>query len=128
VMFALYHRDVHGGQGQVIDIALIEPILTAVGPHVTGYDQLGFVPQRTGNLSPGNAPRNTYKTKDGRWVAISTSAQSIAERVMHLVGRPDFIEEPWFQDGAQRAQHAEELDAAVGGWIAERDLDEVVRA
>lgn len=128
VMFALYHRDVHGGRGQVIDIALIEPILAAVGPHVTTYDQLGVVPQRMGNLSSGNAPRNTYKTRDGRWVAISTSAQSIAERVMRLVGHPEYLQEPWFQDGAQRAQHADELDAAVGGWIAERDLNDVVRA
>lgn len=127
VMFALYHRDVHGGAGQVIDIALIEPILAAVGPHVTNYDQLGIVPQRTGNRSAANAPRNTYRTRDDRWVAISTSAQSIAERVMRLVGRPDTIDESWFQSGEQRAQHADELDAAVGGWIAERDLDVVIR-
>lgn len=128
VMFALYHRDVHGGSGQVIDISLIEPILSAVGPYVTYYDQLGVIPQRTGNRSPANAPRNTYRTKDDRWVAITTSAQSIAERVMRLVGRPDVIDEPWFQSGAQRAQHVDELDAAVAAWIADRDLEEVIRA
>jgi crotonobetainyl-CoA:carnitine CoA-transferase CaiB-like acyl-CoA transferase len=74
-----------------------------------------------------NAPRNTYRTADDRWVAVSTSAQSIAERVMALVGHPEVIDEPWFGSGAQRAQHADELDEYVGSWIARHDLDEVIR-
>ncbi|MGY2064292.1 CaiB/BaiF CoA transferase family protein [Blastococcus sp. SYSU DS0619] len=116
------------GRGQVVDLAIIEPILTLLGPQPTVYDALGQVQPRTGNRSANNAPRNTYRTSDGRWVAISTSAQSIAERVMHLVGRPEFIDEPWFASGADRAEHADELDDAVGSWIAARDRDEVVRA
>ncbi len=127
-MFALYHRDARGGKGQVIDLAIIEPILTILGSQPTVYDQLGIVQQRSGNRSVNNAPRNTYETRDGKWVAISTSAQSIAERVMRLVGRPEYIDEPWFRSGAERAQHADELDAAVGGWIGQHDLPEVIRA
>jgi len=127
VMFALFHRE-RGGSGQVIDLAIIEPILTILGPQPIWYDQLGIVPKRAGNRSINNAPRNTYETRDGKWVAISTSAQSIAERVMRLVGHPEYIEEPWFKSGAERARHADELDAAVGGWIAQHDLEEVVRA
>jgi crotonobetainyl-CoA:carnitine CoA-transferase CaiB-like acyl-CoA transferase len=126
VMFALYHRDARGGAGQVIDLAIIEPILTILGAQPTVYDQLGLVPQRTGNRSVNTAPRNTYRTRDGKWVAISTSTQSVAERVMRLVGRPDVIAEPWFRSGAQRVAHADALDAAVGGWIAARDLAEVL--
>ncbi len=84
--------------------------------------------QRTGNRSVNNAPRNTYRTADGKWVAISTSAQSVAERVMRLVGRPELIDEPWFASGTQRAQHADELDAAVSEWIAERPQTEVIGA
>jgi crotonobetainyl-CoA:carnitine CoA-transferase CaiB-like acyl-CoA transferase len=61
-------------------------------------------------------------------VAISTSANTVAERVMHLVGHPEVIEEPWFATGRERAQHADLLDAYVGDWIAERDRDEVLRA
>ncbi len=116
------------GRGQVVDLAIIEPILTLLGPQPTVYDALGQIQPRTGNRSANNAPRNTYRTRDGRWVAVSTSAQSIAERVMHLVGRPEFIDEPWFASGAERAEHADELDEAVGSWIGERDRDEVVRA
>lgn len=124
---ALRARDTTG-RGQVVDLAIIEPILTLLGPQPTVYDAVGQVQPRTGNRSANNAPRNTYRTRDGRWVAISTSAQSIAERVMHLVGRPEFIDEPWFASGAERAEHADELDDAVGSWIAARDRDEVVRA
>jgi crotonobetainyl-CoA:carnitine CoA-transferase CaiB-like acyl-CoA transferase len=74
-----------------------------------------------------NAPRNTYKTADDRWVAISTSAQSIAERVMTLVGHPEVINEPWFKSGVERAKHADELDTMVGDWISRHPLDEVMR-
>jgi formyl-CoA transferase len=126
IMTALHARDITG-KGQVIDLAIIEPILTVLGPQVIAYDQLGEIQQRRGNRSSNNAPRNTYVTSDEKWVAISTSAQAIAERVMHLVGRPELINEPWFASGAERAKHADELDDAVGGWIKKRTRDEVIR-
>ena len=127
VLMALLARDATG-KGQVVDLAIIEPIFTVLGPQPIAYDQLGVIQERTGNRSNNNAPRNTYQTKDGKWVAISTSAQNIAERVMRLVGRPEFIEEPWFQKGSERAKHADELDEAVGRWISERTTEEVVEA
>ena len=127
ILMALRARD-STGRGQVIDLAIIEPILTVLGAQPTVYDQLGIVQQRMGNRSANNAPRNTYRTAEGKWVAVSTSTQPVAERVMRLVGRPDVIAEPWFATGHGRAAHADELDAAVGRWIAERSLDEVVSA
>ncbi|MGW1068419.1 CaiB/BaiF CoA transferase family protein [Streptomyces aureus] len=127
VMAALRARE-RTGEGQVVDMAIIEPILTVLGPQPIWYDQLGHVQPRTGNRSANNAPRNTYRTADGSWVAVSTSAQSVAERVMRLVGRPDVIDEPWFATGADRARHADVLDGAVGAWIAERTQDEVLAA
>jgi crotonobetainyl-CoA:carnitine CoA-transferase CaiB-like acyl-CoA transferase len=116
------------GKGQVIDLAIIEPMLAILGPQPTVYDQLGIVQPRSGNRSVNNAPRNTYKTKDGKWVAVSTSAQSIAERVMTLVGHPEVISEPWFASGGERAKHADLLDGYVSTWIAQHDTSEVVRA
>ncbi|GAT81501.1 acyl-CoA transferase [Streptomyces sp. F-3] len=116
------------GEGQVVDMAIIEPILTVLGPQPLWYDQLGHVQPRTGNRSQNNAPRNTYRTSDGSWVAVSTSAQSVAERVMRLVGRPELAEEPWFATGAGRAAHADVLDEAVGGWIARHTRAEVLEA
>ena len=127
VMVALHARN-RTGLGQEVDVAIIEPILAMLGPQLTRWDQLGTIQPRTGNRSSNNAPRNVYRTADGTWVAVSTSAQSIAERVVALVGRPDFADEPWFATGAGRAAHADELDAAVSAWIGERDRDEVLTA
>ncbi|MGH8961620.1 MAG: CaiB/BaiF CoA transferase family protein [Jatrophihabitantaceae bacterium] len=128
IMTALYERDTRSGKGQVVDLAIIEPILAVLGPQPIAYDQLGIVQERLGNRSVNNAPRNTYRCRDERWVAISTSAQPIAERVMHLVGHPEVIDQPWFASGSSRAEHADELDKYVGSWIAERDLPEVIAA
>ncbi|MFD1930202.1 MULTISPECIES: CaiB/BaiF CoA transferase family protein [Nonomuraea] len=125
VMVALHARE-RTGRGQVVDMAIIEPILGLLGPQMTAYKALGVVPRRTGNRSSSNAPRNTYRTRDGRWLAVSTSAQTIAERVVTLVGRADLVAQPWFASGAGRVEHVEELDEAVGAWIAERDAKEVV--
>ncbi|PSK60085.1 Succinyl-CoA--L-malate CoA-transferase beta subunit [Streptomyces sp. 111WW2] len=127
VMTALAARE-RTGEGQVVDMAIIEPILTVLGPQPLWYDQLGHVQPRTGNRSQNNAPRNTYRTADGTWVAVSTSAQSVAERVMRLVGRPELIDEPWFATGADRARHTDVLDAAVGDWIARHGRADVLAA
>ena len=116
------------GKGQVIDTSLIEPIMATLGPQALIFDQLQIKQRRTGNRTANNAPRNTYKTRDGKWVAISTSAPSIAARVMTLVGHPEVINEPWFQEGRTRVAHADELDAYIGAWIAERDCNEVIAA
>ncbi len=126
IQMCLYNRETGDGAGQIIDLAIIEPILSILGPQPTWYDQLGVVQERMGNRSVNNAPRNTYLTKDNRWVAISTSAHNVAERVMKLVGHPEVTSEPWFGTGRGRAQHADQLDAMVGGWISERSLDAVV--
>lgn len=124
-LMALRGRD-RDGVGQVVDLAIIEPILAMLGAQLTVFDQLGIVTQRAGNRSENNAPRNTYLTADGDWVAISTSAHTIAERVMRLVGREDLTREPWFGDGHARARNADVLDEAVGSWIKERPTSVVV--
>ncbi len=127
VMVALHERE-RSGAGQVIDLAIIEPILMMLGGQLTAYQQLGYVQPRLGNRSSNNAPRNVYRTGDDHWVAVSTSSQSIAERVLRLVGRADLVEQPWFGTGRERALHADELDDAVGSWIGARTIDEVLDA
>lgn len=124
-LMALRYRD-QTGEGQVVDLSILEPIMTAVGPGPSVYQQLGIIGQRNGNRSTNNAPRNTYLTRDDRWVAVSTSAQSIAERVMRIVGHSEVIDEPWFKSGSTRVQHVEELDGYVGSWIRDRDREEVL--
>jgi crotonobetainyl-CoA:carnitine CoA-transferase CaiB-like acyl-CoA transferase len=132
IMFALFaqknERSEAFNKGQVIDLAIIEPILAILGPQATVYDQLSIVQPRTGNRSVNNSPRNTYLTRDGKWLAVSTSAQSIAERVLTLVGHPEVIAEQWFKSGSTRADHSDLLDKYVGDWIQSRDSSEVIKA
>jgi crotonobetainyl-CoA:carnitine CoA-transferase CaiB-like acyl-CoA transferase len=125
ILVALRARE-QTGRGQVVDTSLIEPLLTLLGPQLTAYDLLGSLQPRTGNRSSHNAPRNVYRAADGAWVAVSASADSVAARVLRLVGRPDLAEQPWFATGSGRAAHVEEIDAAVAAWIADRDRDVVL--
>lgn len=127
ISMALLER-ASSGRGQVIDLSLLEPIMTAVGPGPSVYGLTGEIGTRHGNRSTNNSPRNAYETSDGHWIAISTSAQTIAERVLRLVGHPEVIDEPWFASGHTRARHADLLDGYVGGWIAERTREQVVAA
>jgi crotonobetainyl-CoA:carnitine CoA-transferase CaiB-like acyl-CoA transferase len=127
VMTALHARS-RTGVGQVVDLSIVEPILAVLGPQITRWDQLGTLQERRGNRSANNAPRNTYRTADGKWVAVSTSSLNIAERVMRLVGRPDVVSEPWFASGAGRASHGDELDGAVADWVFRHTRDEVMDA
>lgn len=129
VMFALWWRE-HGGagKGQVIDLSIYEPLFWMLGPQASLYDKTGEIIGRSGNRTPFSAPRNAYRTKDGKWLALSGTAQSISERVVRLVGRPDLVEQPWFSDNGGRVEHAEELDEVIGGWIGERTAEEVLAA
>lgn len=126
VMTALHWRDNGGGIGQEIDMSIYEPLFSVLGPQSTVYDQLGLVQGRTGNRAPFTAPRNLYKSRDGVWLGLSGTTQSTAERTMHLVGRSDIVDEPWFAGHAGRIEHQDELDEAIGSWISERDAEEVI--
>src|SRR5690606_22793129 len=94
VMMALYHRDVHGADGQLIDINLIDPLARLLEQSLLAYDRTGAIAHRSGNRWEISAPRNTYRTKDGRWLAMSASAPSIALRVFKAIGRADLISPP----------------------------------
>ena len=129
IKFALWERDMKkSGKGQYIDVALYEPLFALLGAQTTNYDQLGLIQNRTGNRSANNAPRNTYRTKEGRWVAISTSSPSIARRVMELCGGKAAADDPRFQTNEGRVKHIEEVDGIVAGWIGARPLAEVMEA
>ena len=127
ILAALRARE-ETGRGQIVDTSLLEPLMTLLGPQLTAYDLLGELQPRTGNRSSHNAPRNVYRTADGSWVAVSASADSIAARVLRLVGRPDLVEQPWFATGSGRVAHVDEVDAAVAAWIGARSREDVLRA
>lgn len=127
VMLGLWWRN-HSGEGQMIDLSIYEPLFWILGPQASVYDQLGIVQDRTGNRAPFTSPRNAYQASDGVWLGVSASAQSIAERVMRLVGRADLVEQPWFSSHAGRLEHQDELDKPIAEWIEAHDSGEVIRA
>ncbi len=126
VMMALYHRDVHGGGGQLIDLNLIEPLARLIETSTLTFNHLGSVPGRVGNLLPASAPRNAYRTSDGRWIAISSASPNIALRLFRAIDRPEFVDNPDYADPTRRQRHAVELDAIIADWIRDRTLDEAM--
>ncbi len=126
-MFALYHRDAQkSGVGQFIDLSIYEPLFQVMGPQPLQFDQLGVIQERIGNRSKNNAPRNTYQTKDGHWVAVSTNAPTIVKRVLTLCGGADVAADPRFQTPQGRVEHIDEVDGIVATWIAKHDLATVL--
>lgn len=125
-MMALYWRDVNGGTGQYVDSAILENMFGLLGDHVIEYDRKGIDHRRSGNRSRRTSPRNTYQTKDGRWVAISGSAPSVADRILRIVGGDDLAEDSRFETMEGRLAHAEELDDIIADWMADHTREEVV--
>jgi crotonobetainyl-CoA:carnitine CoA-transferase CaiB-like acyl-CoA transferase len=126
VMMALYHRDVHGGGGQLVDVNLIEPLARLIESSTLAYDQLGTIPGRVGNRFDASAPRNAYRTADDKWLAISSASPTTAARVYRAIGRPDLAEDPDYVDSIPRQQRAGEVDKLVADWVATRTLAEAM--
>ena len=126
VMIALRNVEVSGGtgKGQVIDLPLLEPLFTFMGPQAAAYKSGGKLRQRTGSRSTTAAPRNVYRTKDDKWVSMSASTQAMSERLFRAIGRADIIDNPRYKTNAMRVQHAAELDAIVGDFIGKMTLAE----
>jgi crotonobetainyl-CoA:carnitine CoA-transferase CaiB-like acyl-CoA transferase len=125
-MMALYHRDVHGGGGQLVDVNLVEPLARLIETSTLTYNHLGKIPGRVGNMLPASAPRNAYRTADGMWVAISSASPNIARRVFRAIERPELADDPEYADPVQRQARAHEVDEFVAGFIQERTLAEVM--
>jgi len=125
-MVALHHRQ-RTGEGQYVDLAIYETLLTLIGPHVINYDQLGLIQERSGSRLPFTAPRNTYRTRDGKWLAIGGSAQSTFVRICQVLEVPDLVSDPRFADNRQRLKHVDALDQALQQAVARFDLDDLLQ-
>jgi formyl-CoA transferase len=126
VMIALREVERNGGRGQVIDLPLLDPLFAVLGPQAANYRLTGKVKPRTGSRSTNAAPRNAYRCKDGKYVGLSASTQKMAERVFRSIGRADLVDNPRYRNNADRVRHAEELDAIIGGFVAQRTQAENV--
>ncbi len=127
VMMALRYRDVNGGEGQMIDLALYEAVFRLLDFDPIQYDQLKSVHTRTGNRVAYVAPSSTFKTKDGKYLTLAASTQSVWLRLAKAIGREDLIANPKFIDNPARVAHSEEINRIVGEWIEQHTREEVIR-
>jgi crotonobetainyl-CoA:carnitine CoA-transferase CaiB-like acyl-CoA transferase len=125
---ALRARERGEAPGQVIDLSLLEPIISILGPEAAAYTITGEVKDRVGSGSNTVSPRNVYKTRDSKWIALSGSVQAMAERIFRLVGREDMLRDARFKDNSSRVKHRQEVDAVVGGWVATQTREEASKA
>ncbi|MBX3662896.1 MAG: CoA transferase [Burkholderiales bacterium] len=125
-MTALREVEINGGQGQVIDLPLLDPLFAVLGPQAANYRLTGKVKPRTGSRSTNAGPRNAYRCKDGLYVCLSSSTQKMAERLFRSIGHPEFISDPRYATNEERVKHAEELDAVIGAFVAQRTQAENV--
>ncbi|MBV9250894.1 MAG: CoA transferase [Acetobacteraceae bacterium] len=114
----------HGGSGQVIDLPLLDPVISILGADAATFRVSGEKPKRTGSRSLTTSPRNVYRTKDDRYIAISASMQVMAERVFRAIGKPEMIEDARFRTNTDRVRHIDECDGAVADYIAAHTLEE----
>jgi crotonobetainyl-CoA:carnitine CoA-transferase CaiB-like acyl-CoA transferase len=125
-MLAAMRAAHESGLGQDVDLALYEPLMTALGSPIIEYDQLGVVQERTGNRVPSTAPRNAYPTADTKWVVLSGATQNVFARLMDAIGHSDLVQDPRFSDNRQRVINSADLDEYIQQWISERTLAEVL--
>jgi formyl-CoA transferase len=125
-LVAVREIEVNGGRGQTIDVSLFEPMLSILGPQAANCLLTGKAPERLGSRSSIASPRNVYRCKDGRYVSLSASTQTMAEKLFASIGRPDLISDPRFATNADRVRNDEELDSIVGDFMRSRTRDDVL--
>lgn len=128
VLLALRHRDRPGGTGQVVDVALYESVFNMMESLLPEYAVFGTVRQPSGSSLPGIAPTNAYRCRDGKYALIAGNGDSIFRRLMDLIGRADLGQDPALAHNDGRVAQVERLDAAIGAWTAQHDLDDVLAA
>ena len=120
-LMALRHKEVNGGAGQVVDVALYEAVFAMMESLVPEFDVFGFVRERTGNIMPGITPSNTHTTRDGRHITIGANGDAIFRRLAKAMGRDDLAEDPTLADNAGRDARRDELYALIDAWVAQHD-------
>lgn len=125
-LMALRHKEVSGGAGQVVDVALYEAVFAMMESLVPECDVFGFVRERTGNIMPGITPSNTHTTRDGKHVTIGANGDAIFRRFMTAIGRQDLADDPKLADNAGRDARREEIYGLIDAWCAARDEHEVL--
>jgi formyl-CoA transferase len=126
-LMALRHREMNGGKGQVVDVALYEAVFAMMESLVPEFDVFGFVRERTGNVMPGITPSNTHTTSDGKHIIIGANGDAIFRRLMLAIGRADLADDPGLADNAGRDARAAEIYGVIDTWVGAHDAEDVLR-
>jgi crotonobetainyl-CoA:carnitine CoA-transferase CaiB-like acyl-CoA transferase len=124
---ALFARFRGKARGQVIDLSLIEPMYSVLGPEAAIYKVTGKVKERSGSASNTASPRNVYRCSDGKYVALSGSTPQVARRIFEIIGKPEMNADPRFATNSERVRHRELVDTAIGDWFARHGHDEALK-
>jgi len=116
------------GEGDVVDVSLLEPLLNMMSPQFIDYQFTGRDPVRVGNRLEFAAPRGAYRCRDGGWIALSGATPRTAASVFEAIGRADLNDDPRFATNAARIEHVEEIDRILADWAATRTREEAVAA
>ena len=122
---ALFRRE-RTGKGDVVDVALYEPLMFIIGDMVLRYTALGEVQGRIGNDTGAASPRGIYRAADGKYLAIAASSQTIAARLFAAMGQPDLIKDPRFATNAARLANNELVQKQVADWVGSLPRDQVL--
>ncbi len=125
-LMALRHREVNGGQGQVVDVALYEAIFAMMESMVPEFDVFGFIRERTGNIMPGITPSSIHTSLDGKHVQIGANGDAIFKRFMQLIGRDDLANDPELAGNDGRDARRDELYGVIDRWVASLPLETVL--
>jgi len=125
-LMALRHREVNGGRGQFVDVALYEAVFNMMESVLPEYDMFGMIRERSGASLPGIVPSNTYITRDRKYVVIGANADSIFKRMMNAIGRADLADDPGLAHNDGRVARTDEIEKVIGDWVAANDLDHVL--
>jgi len=125
-LMALHHRNVNGGRGQFVDVALYEAVFNMMESVLPEYGMFGFVRERSGASLPGIVPSNTYVSRDNKYVVIGANADSIFKRMMNAIGRPDLAQDPSLAHNDGRVARTGEIEKVIGDWVAAHDLAHVL--
>jgi crotonobetainyl-CoA:carnitine CoA-transferase CaiB-like acyl-CoA transferase len=128
ILTAVYNRDVRGGEGQVIDVAIYEGILNLMESVVPEYATYGHVRERHGSKVTGIVPSNSYRCADEKFIIIGGNGDSIFRRLMVAAGRRDLAEDPRLARNDGRVRHEQEIDAAITAWTSAHPFDVVLAA
>jgi formyl-CoA transferase len=128
LLAALYHREAGNGEGQVVDVSILEACFSLMESAAPEYDRLGYIRRPTGTRLPGISPSNVFRDRDGELIVIAANQDALFARLCEVMGRPELSSDPRFATHRARAEHQAEIEDEIQAWTSTRHASHVVQA